>query len=230
MNHAEHEAASAAQLAQREAALDALSPAAVRALLNRERARLNFASMDGVSIHAGYDSVTVSVGVLSPTRHSVQRSNVRQAIDALAAEVYGPEWERKMLRWGVGQRYEALDEPPGHSEWYGPQKEYYDFVLDEWSATPPEWYEGLKVRLIQTVHDGDDVVLGFPVDAVRLTGVVAAEFTEVAAGTEGRIEHVYAHEAGLMANVRHNITLADGTVRGNLLMVLVRALEPIKET
>lgn len=106
-------------------------------LLRRERAALNFLTMDlirsaqrlgqpgeghevqRVETSGGYDCVTVKVyGGME--RSSVRRSNLRQAVEALAQQWFGEQWVERMLAWGEVQRYTHLDEAEGHNEWHGP--------------------------------------------------------------------------------------------------------------
>jgi hypothetical protein len=122
-------------------------------------ARLNFLSMDMVSSAAGYDAVSVHVGSFGPERDSVQRSNVRQAVDASARARYGENWVEQLLEWGDVQRYTQLHEPPGHNDWYGPRREYYHLDTRRWSADKPKWVERSALRLTRVLAPTDPIVI-----------------------------------------------------------------------
>lgn len=115
----QHELASRIRLLEQELAMAQRTPEEQAALLRLERARLNFLSMDMISSQAGYDAVSVTSHLFGEgPGHQVQRSNIRQAVDVLAAKMYGEGWVDIMLAHGAGQRYEDLQAPEGMNAWH----------------------------------------------------------------------------------------------------------------
>lgn len=114
-----HQLESRIRLLEQELAMAQRTPDEQAALLRLERARLNFLSMDMISSQAGYDAVSVTCHTFGdgPGRQ-VQRTNVRQAVDVLAATMYGDSWVDIMLAHGAGQRYEDMHAPEGMNAWH----------------------------------------------------------------------------------------------------------------
>lgn len=120
--------------AQNETRLARLSAPEHHELLRKERARLNFLSMDLISSEqkkigrdveevttsGGYDCWSVRV-YSSDGLDEVRRSNIRQGIDALAEKMYGSDWVDRMLEWGEVQHYTDDSKPEGYNEWIGPE-------------------------------------------------------------------------------------------------------------
>lgn len=112
------------ELAQRvkyleaERSLDKTGENYLRQLLNRERARLSLLSFDGTSLYSGYDSTVVSMGF--GEIQEAARSNVRQAVDAIALKVYGENWVEEVLSSSINSWLEDPEAAPGMNSWHGP--------------------------------------------------------------------------------------------------------------
>lgn len=129
---------------EQERKLDNFAPYELRDLLDLERARLSALSTDGARSYTGYDSSTVSFGI----GHQVEaaRSNIRQAIDTAAVELWGKDWVTQILASGNNSWLEDPNAAPGMNDWSGP----VEVIWDE---------QGGKPKYILPVHsERDDLV------------------------------------------------------------------------